>query len=146
MKRQYSPIIRSGALKWKSQIQIFGFRSRRLVLFCEGTLWFETQLHRQHASFQSNKTFPVFTGKVFIHLVRIQMNTDLALFLVGIFQYLYGAKFIVIALDRKEQLASQFNFTHWSMTYSPLIIRLWELSRSDASPWAWDLRHEWELH
>ena len=30
--------------KWKSQIQISGFRSRR-TLFCQGTLRFETQVH-----------------------------------------------------------------------------------------------------
>ena len=49
LKHRLATIIRNSFLhKRKSEIQIFGFRSRG-TLFCVGTLWFEEQVHwRRH--------------------------------------------------------------------------------------------------
>ena len=102
--------------KWKSEIQIFGFRSRR-TLFCEGTLWFEEQVHwRRHIKMLVvlvDNIFVVFAGKVFQRIIGIPMGTNCAPLLADIFLYSYKAEFIqsLLSADNKR-LASQFSFTY----------------------------------
>ena len=117
LKSTLATIIRDSFIhkKWKSQIQIFGFRSRR-TLFCQGTIWFEKQVHwrwhNSHARVSSRNIFVVFGGKG-SQIVGIRMGTNCAPLLADIFLYSYEAECIQSLLStRKKQLASQFNFTY----------------------------------
>ena len=73
------------------------FRSQG-TLFCEGTLWFEEQVHwRRHyqdPEFLVDNIFVVFAGKVFQRLIGILMGRNCAPFLADIFLYSYEAEFI----------------------------------------------------
>ena len=62
--------------------------------------------------FLVDNIFVVFGGKVFQQIVGIPMGTNCAPLLADICLYLYEAEFIVFALNWKEKIASQFNFTY----------------------------------
>ena len=75
------------------------FRSRG-TLFCNGTLWFEEQVHRRR---HHQDIFVVFAGKVYQHIIGIPMGTNCAQLLVDIFLLLIRSGIhTVLALDRWE--------------------------------------------
>ena len=85
--------------KWKLQIQISGFRSRR-TLFCQGTLRFEKKTKYTEddimnmLEFLVDNIFVVFGRKVFQQIVGNPMGTNCAPLIAGIFLYSYEAEFI----------------------------------------------------
>ena len=121
LKSRLASIIRNSFLhkkKWKSEKQIFGFRSRG-SLFCKGTLirrastLYTEEDTIKMLEFLVDNIFVVFVGKVFQQIIGIPMGTNCALFLADIFLYSYEAEFIQSLLSAgRKRLASQFNFTY----------------------------------
>ena len=100
--------------KWKLEIQIFGFRSRG-TLFCEGTLWFEEQVHwRRHyqdARVSSWQHFRGLRGKVFPTDNRHSHGHRLCPSPCRHISILVRSEIHTILVGKKR-LASQFNFTY----------------------------------
>ena len=117
LKSRLASIIRNSFLhkKRKSEIQIFGFRSRG-TLYCEGTLWFEEQVHwrrhHQDARVSSWQHFRGLRGKGFPTDSRHSHGHKLCPSPSRLFLYSHEAEFIQSLLSAgNKRLAFQFNFT-----------------------------------
>ena len=102
--------------KWKSEIQIFSFRSRGTLFVKEHSdsksKYTEEDIIKM-LEFLVDNIFVVSAEKVFQQIVDIPMGTNCASMLTDIFLYSYEAEFIQSLLSvGKKRLASRFNFTY----------------------------------
>ena len=130
LRNRLATIIRN--CKWKSEIQIFSFRSPYFVRKHSDSKskYIEEDIIRM-LEFLVDNIFVVFTGKVFQQIIGIAMGTNGAPLLADIFLYWYEAELIqsLRPIGNGWHLSSTSHFDT-SMTYCPLITLTLEINSS----------------